>query len=403
MITLERVTSVFGPSPAEALARLDRGETRDLVLERTGNVVATHDASLSVRRGEILVLMGLSGSGKSTLLRCANLLVRPARGRVLYEGGDAGRAGIVDLTAAPERTLRRIRQSRISMVFQRFALLPWRTVRENVGFGLEVQGMARRDVRRIVDAHLDRVGLAQWSDKRPHELSGGMQQRVGLARALATDADVLLLDEPFSALDPLIRTRMQSELLALQRELAKTMLFVSHDLDEALRLGNRVAIMEAGRIVQVGTPEEIVLNPGTEHVRQFVADVNPLNVLRSSTLMRPVEELARAPGDPTVVLLEATGRYRCQVDSGGRPVASLAGERRGRCLAHDGAELAVGLGEADLVACPMDLPMRGAIEVAHRTGRPMLVLDANRCLAGVISSGEILRGLLSRPQPDAAR
>jgi glycine betaine/proline transport system ATP-binding protein len=392
MITFDRVYNVFGPSPKEALVRLERGENRDVILEQTGNLIATVDASLEVQRGEILVLMGLSGSGKSTLLRCANALVRPVRGRVLYQDEDKP----VDLVTADEKTLRRIRMSRISMVFQRFALLPWRTLRQNVAFGLEVKGLKRREVRRIVDEKLDLVGLGQWKDKYTHELSGGMQQRVGLARALATDPDVLLLDEPFSALDPLIRLKMQTELLTLQRELKKTMIFVSHDLDEALRLGSRVAIMEAGRIIQVGTPEQIVMNPGTDYVRQFVAHVNPLNVLRGSALMRSVTELERDRADASVIRLEPTGHHRCQLDAEGKPLTVWAGEREGRIVPYTDGMRRESLSEGDLIAGSVDLPMRAAIEVNHVSGRPLLVLDPRGRLIGVISAWEILRGLLER-------
>jgi len=398
VIDFEGVYNVFGPSPKDALARLDRGESRDLILEQTGNLIATVDASLTVQRGEILVLMGLSGSGKSTLLRCANALVRPVRGRVLYQ--DEGQA--VDLATADEKTLRRIRMSRISMVFQRFALLPWRTLRQNVAFGLEVKGLKRRDVRRIVDEKLELVGLGQWKDKYTHELSGGMQQRVGLARALATDPDVLLLDEPFSALDPLIRLKMQTELLTLQRELKKTMIFVSHDLDEALRLGSRVAIMEAGRIIQIGTPEQIVMNPGTDYVRQFVAHVNPLNVLRASALMRPLSELERDRQDASVIRLEPTGHHRCRVDADGKLATVWAGERTGRVVPYADGMRREELSEGDLVTGSIDLPMRAAIEVNHVSGRPLLVLDAKGKLIGVISAWEILRGLLERSSATAA-
>lgn len=390
MIHFDGVFNVFGPSPADALARLDRGESRDSILEQTGNLIANIDASLEVRRGEILVLMGLSGSGKSTLLRSANALVKPVRGRVMYQDeGDKA----VDLATADEKTLRRIRMSRISMVFQRFALLPWRTLRQNVAFGLEVKGVKRKEVRRIVDEKLELVGLGQWKDKYTHELSGGMQQRVGLARALATDPDVLLLDEPFSALDPLIRLKMQTELLTLQRELKKTMIFVSHDLDEALRLGSRVAIMEAGRIIQVGTPEQIVMNPGTDYVRQFVAHVNPLNVLRSSALMRPLAELERTDG---VVRLEPTGYHRCSLDADGKPAQVWAGERPGRVVPYADGMRREEILEGDLIAGSVDLPMRAAIEVNHLSGRPLLVVDPKGKLIGVISAWEILRGLLER-------
>src|SRR5690606_24302713 len=242
--------------------------------------------------GEICVLMGLSGSGKSTLLRAINGLNKVTRGRVLVRDGD----GQVDIAACDAATLRRMRTSRVAMVFQQFALLPWRTVRENVSFGLELRGMARAERDAIVSEKLRMVELDKWQDKYVHELSGGMQQRVGLARAFATDADILLMDEPFSALDPLIRDHLQDELLDLQKSLKKTIVFVSHDLDEALKLGNHIAIMEAGRIVQYGEPEAIVLNPANQYVAEFVAHMNTINVLRGGSLMTPVGDLPRRDG-----------------------------------------------------------------------------------------------------------
>src|SRR5881392_1725067 len=231
----------------EALASLDAGKSRAEIAEQTGVVVGVANANLSVERGEISVVMGLSGSGKSTLLRAANGLNRVTRGQVLVGDGDT----IVDIGVnCDPATLRRIRRLRIAMVFQQFGLLPWRTVRDNVGLGLELRGEPPDSRRRIIDQHLELVGLSQWGERYCSELSGGMQQRVGLARALATDADILLMDEPFSALDPLIRRKLQDELLALQERVKKTILFVSHDLDEALKLGDKVTILEGGRIVQ---------------------------------------------------------------------------------------------------------------------------------------------------------
>lgn len=224
---------------------------------------AVYDVSLSVRAGEIIVLMGLSGSGKSTLLRSMNGLVKPSKGCVKINGQDI-------VTCSLEK-LRQLRMTTVSMVFQQAALLPWRTVTENVQLGLELQGVEHKE--EIAQRNLDIVGLGDWARCYPAELSGGMQQRVGLARALATQADILLMDEPFSALDPLIRAQLQQELLRLQSQLKKTIVFVSHDLDEALRLGNRVAIMEAGKIVQIGTPHEITSNPINDYVKRFVGSI----------------------------------------------------------------------------------------------------------------------------------
>jgi glycine betaine/proline transport system ATP-binding protein len=277
---------------AQALALLDSGGTRSEIVEKTGVVVGVANASLSVERGEISVLMGLSGSGKSTLLRAANGLNAVARGQVLVRDGE----NIVDLGAGCDPAiLRRVRRVRIAMVFQQFGLLPWRTVRDNVGFGLEIRGEPAEKRRRIVDEQLALVGLSQWGDRYCSELSGGMQQRVGLARAFATDADVLLMDEPFSALDPLIRRKLQDELLALQARVKKTILFVSHDLDEALKLGDRVTILEGGRIVQTGTGRDIVERPVNEYVAEFVRHVNPRTAMKEpATSLNPPEAKASA-------------------------------------------------------------------------------------------------------------
>ena len=276
VVAFENVDVVFGPSPRSALALLDQGEGRDAIQERTKNLVAVHDASLFVNEGEILVLMGLSGSGKSSLMRCVNGLNTVTRGRVIVHDGTRD----IDVASCDAQTLRQLRRNRISMVFQQFALMPWLTVRDNVGFGLDIRGVDKATRDKTVDEKLKLVRLERFADKYAHELSGGMQQRVGLARAFATDASILLMDEPFSALDPLIREHLQDELLELQRALQKTIIFVSHDLDEALKIGTRIAIMEAGRIIQYGKPQEIVLTPATDYVRDFVAHMNPLNVLR---------------------------------------------------------------------------------------------------------------------------
>ncbi len=268
-----RLTKVFGPNPASVLPLLEGGMDKDEVLARTGHTVGLHDVSVEVARGETFVVMGLSGSGKSTLVRCLNRLIDPTAGTLELDGTDLLRLGL--------RDLREVRRHRIGMVFQRFALLPHRNVIDNVGFGLRVQGVSRAERTRRAGAWVERVGLAGYERAQPRELSGGMQQRVGLARALCTDPEVLLMDEAFSALDPLIRREMQGELARLQRELVKTVVFITHDLDEALRLGDRVAILKDGRLVQVGTPVEIVTRPADDYVRAFVEDVDRARVLRA--------------------------------------------------------------------------------------------------------------------------
>ncbi|MDF0600570.1 choline ABC transporter ATP-binding protein [Psychromarinibacter sp. C21-152] len=289
-VRFDRVSIVFGDTPQQALPLMDAGQSREEIQEATGQVLGVHDCSLEVAEGEILVLMGLSGSGKSTLLRAVNGLNPVVRGVVSVRYG--GRE--VSVTQAPAKLLRELRLKHISMVFQAFGLLPWRTVRENVGLGLEIGGLSRVERRAQVERQLELVGLSDWADRKVGELSGGMQQRVGLARAFATEAPVLLMDEPYSALDPLIRTRLQDELLELQARLKRTIVFVSHDLDEAFKLGNRIAIMDGGRIVQAGTPQQIFTHPANDYVADFVAHMNPLGVLCARDVMEPA---AGAPAE----------------------------------------------------------------------------------------------------------
>jgi glycine betaine/proline transport system ATP-binding protein len=280
-VEFDNVSIVFGKSPDRALPLMDQGQTRDQVQKATGQILGVHDCSLTVASGEILVLMGLSGSGKSTLLRGVNGLNPVVRGEVRVLDGDT----MVSVTRADPATLRRLRLTTIAMVFQQFGLLPWRTVRENVGLGLELAGQTPEQRRAKVDEQLALVNLSQWAERRVGELSGGMQQRVGLARAFVTDAPILLMDEPFSALDPLIRARLQDELLDLQAKLKRTIIFVSHDLDEAFKIGNRIALMDGGRIVQCGTARQIIANPVSEYVADFVAHMNPLSVLTARDVM----------------------------------------------------------------------------------------------------------------------
>ena len=313
-IRFEEVSIVFGSRPASALPLMDAGRSRTEIQAATGQILGVHDCSLTVEDGEILVLMGLSGSGKSTLLRAVNGLNPVVRGKVFVNDGD----GMIDVVQARPKRLRRLRQDRVAMVFQQFGLLPWRTVRENVGLGLELAGVARGRLAERVDHQLDLVGLSGWGDRKVGELSGGMQQRVGLARAFVTDAPILLMDEPFSALDPLIRARLQDELLELQARLKRTILFVSHDLDEAFKLGNRIAIMEGGRIVQAGTPQQIVAAPASDYVADFVAHMNPLGVLRAGDIMTPLPDNDRggfalphdAPLDKVMRAILARGAVR---------------------------------------------------------------------------------------------
>jgi len=396
-VEFRSVDVIFGDSKSAALEMLDSGADRDAILESTGTVVGVHDATLAVEEGEICVLMGLSGSGKSSLLRCVNGLNKVTRGQVLV----ADNGGTIDVASCDAATLRRLRSQRIAMVFQQFALLPWRTVAENVGLGLELRGMPRAERDAVVAEKLKLVHLDQWRGKYAHELSGGMQQRVGLARAFATDADILLMDEPFSALDPLIREHLQDELLELQRSLRKTIIFVSHDLDEALKLGTHIAIMQDGRIVQYGRPPEIVGRPATDYVRAFVANVNPLNVLRGESLMRPAASLDRDPDATDIVWLEPTGRHRCRLDQGQKPGAYFSDGATARCVPW-APDLSLDTVRDAFVAGPPDIPMRAAIEVRCATGRPMPLIDGDGALVGVIGEDELLTGMLRRSEPQGS-
>ena len=275
-LVVRNLYKVFGDRPEEAIALDREGLTKDEIFARTGMTVGVRDASFSVRKGEIFVVMGLSGSGKSTLVRMLNRLIEPSAGEILANGSDIARRSQDELIA--------FRRKHISMVFQSFALLPHLTVVQNAAFGMELSGVpvAQREAR--ARAALSQVGLSAWGDSYPNELSGGMQQRVGLARALANDPDILLMDEAFSALDPLIRTEMQDELLVLQEEQKRTIVFISHDLDEAMRIGDRIAIMEGGRVVQVGTPDEILNNPADDYVKSFFRGVDVTNVISAGDL-----------------------------------------------------------------------------------------------------------------------
>lgn len=320
-VDFKNVDIVFGPDTRDALAMVDKGATRAEILEQTGNVLGCAGANLTVNEGEISVLMGLSGSGKSTLLRAVNRLNIVSRGQVMVKNGD----GMVDVVSCDEATLRQLRQHQVAMVFQQFGLLPWRTVEENVGLGLELAGVPEAERKTRVEKQLKLVNLDPWAKKYAHELSGGMQQRVGLARAFATEAPILLMDEPFSALDPLIRTKLQDELLQLQKTLKKTIIFVSHDLEEALKIGSTITIMEGGRIVQSGPPEDIVLKPANDYVREFISNVNPLSVLTAWNVMRDRRDLETTDDGWTWLDRRKTTRFK--IDSHGLVAAA---ERDGK-------------------------------------------------------------------------
>ncbi len=386
VVDFRKVDIVFGKDPEQALALLDQGEDRQSILEKTGNVIGTADATIAIEEGEICVLMGLSGSGKSTLLRAVNGLNKVTRGEVWVDDGTA----MVDVASCDTATLRRLRTDRVAMVFQQFALLPWRTVQENVGLGLELRGTSKAERESIVDEKLKLVGLDPWKDKYAHELSGGMQQRVGLARAFATDADVLLMDEPFSALDPLIRDHLQDELLELQHRLKKTIIFVSHDLDEAIKIGNHIAIMDGGYIVQYGEPEEIVLSPANKYVAEFVAHMNPINVLRGRSLMTPLAEIER---QGTELLLDWSGHHLMTLNAEGAPASAGVDGKAGRLVSYRPDLEIKGIGCDVIVVAPPDIRMREVLEIRHETGNPVVLVEDGR-LIGVVGDDEIYRGIL---------
>ena len=378
----------------EALAALDGGATRTDIQNKYGVIVGVAGANLSVARGEISVLMGLSGSGKSTLLRAANGLNPVTRGHVLVRDGESA----IDVATCDTLQMRRLRRQRVAMVFQQFGLLPWRTVRENVGLGLELRGEGAAQRRLIVDEKLELVGLSQWAERYVSELSGGMQQRVGLARAFATDAEVLLMDEPFSALDPLIRGKLQDELLTLQARVKKTILFVSHDLDEALRLGDHISILQNGRIIQTGTAEDIVLAPADEYVAEFVRHMNPLTVLTGSMIMQ--RRSAMPDGGDGHVWLDAARRYRLSLNSSDEALGlQLDGVAHAFCHISDEANLTHSL--PGLAVAPASLSLQSIIQLRQSTGHPVLLAEDGRIL-GVCGETEIIRALAGGRHTSAA-
>jgi glycine betaine/proline transport system ATP-binding protein len=409
-IVVQHLTKLFGTRPARALPYLDQGLSKEELQARHGVTIGVHDVSLDIHAGEIFVLMGLSGSGKSTLVRLLNRLHEPTRGSILIDG--------LDITRLGKRELMRVRRTKFSgMVFQQFAILPHRTVVGNAEFGLEVHGVPKRVRQKRAQEIIDLVGLKGWEHSYPHELSGGMQQRVGLARALAVNADILLMDEAFSALDPLIRREMQDELLALQRRLRKTIVFVTHDLDEALRLGDRIAIMKNGQVVQLGSAEEIILSPVDSYVKAFTQGIDRTEVLTARTIMQPA--LATLDVDDSydvavtkmqhhdlegMFVLDASRklsgylslddliRMRRQVDPpspGDVRKSSVSTEHITEQIPeHINVRL---LREAPVVR--LATPLAGVIDLAATRGTPIAVLDESGDLAGVINKRGIIRAL----------
>jgi len=376
-VVVEGLCKVFGSNPKQAIDMLAQGATKDEIFARTGQVVGVHDVSFEVPEGEIFVLMGLSGSGKSTLIRLINRLVEPTAGKVLVDGRDIAAVKRSELTA--------LRRRDMSMVFQSFALMPQRTVLANAAFGLEVAGEKRKVREARAMAVLEQVGLATFAHKLPSELSGGMQQRVGLARALAVNPSLMIMDEAFSALDPLKRKEMQNVLLQLQKDQRRTILFVSHDLEEALRIGNRIAIMEGGRLVQLGTPQEIISSPADEYVRAFFDGVDTSRYLTAGDLMQ-------TDAVPLVRHLDAAG-VAASLNGSADYAFVLDGERKFRGFVTRDAlgKASSDVGQVECISRGATLEQVVSRVVAHARALP--VVDDDGCYCGSVDRAVVLQAL----------
>ena len=385
-ICIEHLIKIYGEKPQAALKLFRDGKSKDYILQTTLHVLGIADVSLTVDRGELFVVMGLSGSGKSTLVRCINRLINPTSGHIYIDGEDVAHVG--------EKRMREIRLTKVSMVFQRFGLFPHKTVAENVEYGLLVRGTDKASRRQKALETLELVGLAQWADYLPDSLSGGMQQRVGLARALATDAEILLMDEPFSALDPLIRREMQDELLRLQKDLHKTIIFISHDIHEALKIGDRIAVMKDGCIVQVGTPSELITQPASDYIRAFTKDVNRAQVLKVGSIARQTITLILGQNSPKEALEQMLHHNLEQmyvVDRDGK----LVGMVKKKFLSE-----AIRQGNEDLTSVMLqNFPKANAstslenIFHLYQQGRTVAVVDAEEKFKGVVEADDVLASI----------
>jgi len=395
-ISCQNVWKIFGPNSQRTLSGINDGMTKDEVLEQTGHVIAVKDVSFDIHEGEAFVIMGLSGSGKSTLVRCINGLIQPTQGRVLIDG--------VGLDAMDETELRMTRRHKIAMVFQHFALLPHRNVIDNVAYGLEIQDVEKAQRHQKALEMLDLVGLHGWNNNYPGELSGGMQQRVGLARALAVDPEVLLMDEPFSALDPLIRRQMQDEFINLMSAVHKTIVFITHDLNEALKLGERIAIMKDGEVVQLGSPEEIVASPTDDYVAEFVRDVPRSKVIPVKNVMREPELILYPWQGPKVALhamkeKDITSAF--VVDSWSRLKGIIMLDEVTRAIARDITRLDEVTREDSLQIGP-DQPIEELIPLTAASDRPVAVVDENGRLVGEVPRVALLLGMAGEENGNGA-
>ncbi len=388
-IVVKNLVKVFGGHPQKALSMLKAGEPKDEILKETGLTVGINDVSFTINQGEIFVVMGLSGSGKSTILRCLNRLIEPSSGSITIDG--------TDITKLNDKDLRVFRQDRTAMVFQQFALLPHRTVLQNTAYGLEVKGVEKKQREEKAVAVLEMVGLKGYENKYPDQLSGGMKQRVGLARALSNDSDILLMDEAFSALDPLIREEMQDELLSLQQKMNKTIVFITHDLNEALKLGDRIAFLRDGGLVQVGTPEEITNNPANDYIVKFVRGVDRSKILTTGDVMKKPQPFITTRDGPGVAL-------RIMKEHGISSVFVVDREKHLKGVIT--VDLAVesrnagiqSLQDVELPQGPVvreDVPIQETLGIIAESKLPMGVVDDNHKLIGIIVRGSILAALSS--------
>ncbi|GAA4059268.1 glycine betaine/L-proline ABC transporter ATP-binding protein [Amphibacillus indicireducens] len=386
VIEVKNLSKIFGKNVKQSIELLDEGKKKEEVLKATGATVGVNRATFNVKQGEIFVIMGLSGSGKSTLIRLINRLIEPTEGSVTIDGED--------LATMNKENLRRVRREKLSMVFQKFGLFPFRTILENTVYGLEVQGIPKQERLKKAKEALNLVGLGDYIDQYPDQLSGGMQQRVGLARALANDPEVLLMDEAFSALDPLIKKDMQDELIDLQQKMKKTIIFITHDLDEALRLGDRIALMRDGSIVQIGTPEEILVNPANDYVERFVQDVDRSKVLVAENIMRRPETINIDKHGPRVALERMreeglSGIYL--VDSSRNLKGYLTADAASAAIKQEIRDLNQVL-NPNVPTVGLDKPMQEIFDLIHDSQIPIAVVEQKK-LKGIIIRGSVLAAL----------
>jgi glycine betaine/proline transport system ATP-binding protein len=382
-ISGRNIWKVFGPHPERTWQTLAAGQSRGEILKNTGHVVAVRDVAFDVREGEIFVVMGLSGSGKSTLIRCISRLIEPTHGQIVVNDQE--------VTAMDEKQLRELRRHKMSMVFQRFGLFPHRSVIENTAYGLEVQGVDKAARTKRAKEVLELVGLESWERYYPHELSGGMQQRVGLARALAVDPEILLCDEPFSALDPLIRREMQDELIRLQKMVHKTIIFITHDFLEALKLGDHIAIMKAGEFMQIGTPEQVVAQPANDYVREFTKDVPRAKVLTARTIMKPDRAIV-AESDELPTVLSHLSEDGTIVFVRGEQEQFLGVVSRAAidaAMTNSGGNLR-SLADNHVPVVSPDTRLEDLIPLTAATDTPLPIVDESNKLLGVVDRTSVM-------------